>query len=232
MTHHTEQKNSDPQLPGSGRMILVMGLIGLVASVLLVATFVITEPFIEANLAAYLEEAIGEVLPEAQSRSTFFIEGDRIRADDGTGQSGMRVFAGYDADSVLAGIVIEAQGQGYADVIRLIYAYSFDCACIIGLKVLESRETPGLGNKIEMDPVFLANFRELDVRWSEDKRELTGLLELIKRGERTSAWQIHGISGATISSRAVTDILNAANSMVLPVLHANKDVFIVDSNDS
>lgn len=231
MIHRTEQSNPDPQLPSSGRMILVMGLIGLTASVLLVATFVITEPFIEANLAAYLEQAIGEVLPEAQSRTTFFIDGDEINEDDGTGQGGMRVFAGYDADSVLAGIVIEAQGQGYADIIRLIYAYSFDCACIVGLKVLESRETPGLGDKIEKDPAFLANFRELDVRWSEDEQTLTGQLELIKRGERTSAWQIHGISGATISSRAITDILNVANSMVLPILHANKGLFIAGSNE-
>ena len=231
MTHRTEQSSTDPQLPGSGRMILVMGLIGLVASMLLVATFVITEPFIDANLAAYLKQAIGEVLPDAKSRSTFFIEGDEIHADDDSGQSGMRVFAGYDADSVLAGIVIEAQGQGYADVIRIIYAYSFDCACIVGLKVLESRETPGLGDKIEKDPAFLANFRELDVRWSEEKHQLTGLLELIKRKSRTSAWQIHGISGATISSQAITDILNAANPMVLPVLHANKDLFITGSNE-
>jgi len=212
-------------------MILVMGLIGLVASVLLVATYVVTEPYIEANLAAYLEKAISEVLPETQSRSTFFIEDDAIRADDGTDQNGIRIFAGYDADSVLTGIVVEAQGQGYADVIRLIYSYSLDCACIVGLKVLESRETPGLGDKIEKDPVFLANFRKLDVRWSENEQAVTGLLELIKRGELTAAWQIHGISGATISSQAITDILNTSNRFVLPVLHANKGLFTTDSNE-
>ena len=45
--------------------------------------------------------------------------------------------------------------MGYQDVIRVLYGYSFDTEAIIGIRVLESKETPGLGDKIETDPDFL-----------------------------------------------------------------------------
>ena len=204
-------------------MILVMGLVGFLASALLVATFVVTEPYIEANLAEYLEQAINEVLPEAVTRDTYVIDNDSLRKEDGS--AGRRVFATYNADSLLSGIVIEAQGQGYADVIRIIYAYSFDCACIVGMKVLESRETPGLGDKIEKDPMFIENFSQLDVRWSPERRELEGALELVTRQIKSEAWQIDGIAGATISSRAITDILNRSNDIVIPLLYEQAHLF-------
>ena len=59
------------------------------------------------------------------------------------------VFAGYDDNDQLVGLAIEAQAMGYQDVIRLIYGYSFEAQAIIGIRVLESRETPGLGDRIE-----------------------------------------------------------------------------------
>jgi electron transport complex protein RnfG len=46
---------------------------------------------------------------------------------------------------------------------------------------------------------------------------------LIKQGTDLSAWQIDAISGATISSNAITDILNKSNDVVLPIIHANLD---------
>ena len=110
----------------------------------------------------------------------------------------MRVFAGYDADSVLAGIVIEAQGQGYADVIRLIYAYSFDCACIVGLKVLESRETPGLGDKMDKKK---SDFPDQFI--GKSPAEFT--LKVTKDGGDVDA-----ITAATISSRAFCDAVERA----------------------
>ena len=48
-----------------------------------------------------------------------------------------------------SGSPIEAQGMGYQDVIRVLYGYSFADEAIIGIQVLESQETPGLGDRIE-----------------------------------------------------------------------------------
>lgn len=230
-TAHNEPDPQDtaPAIPASEsrRMVLTMGAVGLLASILLVATYTLTAPAIEANLAAYLESSIRDVLTEADTRTDWRIVGDDVVLDDGTFSNEPRLFAGFREDGSLQGIAIEAQGQGYADVIRLIYGYSPDCGCIIGLKVLESKETPGLGDKIGKDPDFLSNFNALDVRLDKasgaSSGATTGPLELIKQGSNLSAWQIDAISGATISSVAVTDILNASNQIVLPLIHAHLD---------
>ena len=204
---------SETKTTSSTRMILTLGSVGLVASILLVVTYTVTLPYIEANQAAYLLASIRDVLPEAETNVAWTIDGESVSRDEAT--SGPRIFAGFTADSVLYGFAIEAQGQGYADVIRIIYGYRPDCACIIGMKVLESRETPGLGDKIGTDPAFRSNFDSLDVRIDD------GGIALIKQVGKSNPWEIDAISGATISSQAITDILNASNAIVLPVIHAN-----------
>ncbi len=59
----------------------------------------------------------------------------------------------------LVGVAMEAEGKGFQDTIRLIYGYSPDKQQVIGMEVLESKETPGLGDKIIKDEEFLDEFR-------------------------------------------------------------------------
>ena len=213
----------EPPRPNATRMILTMGAVGLLASILLVATYTWTAPYIAANQAAYLEASIQEVLQSSTSRTDWRLVDGILVPDDGTYTIEPRLFAGFRDDGTLEGMAIEAQGQGYADIIRLLYGYSPDCGCVIGLKILESKETPGLGDKIGKDPEFLSNFTELDVRLSGPDGRTEGPLELIKQGSNLDAWQIDAISGATISSQAVTDILNASNETLLPIIHGQLD---------
>jgi electron transport complex protein RnfG len=70
------------------------------------------------------------------------------------------------------------------------------------MEVLESRETPGLGDKIFKDEDFVANFRDLAVAPE---------VVVVKKG-RTRENEVDAISGATISSHAVVRIINRANS--------------------
>ncbi len=206
------------------RMILVMGSVGLISSLLLVYTYRTTAPYIEANRAAYLQQSVFAVLPGAVQKRTFVpADGQDLAASEDENPQGERYFAGYDADGNLIGIAIEAQGQGYADVIRLLYGYDPACACVIGMKVLESKETPGLGDKIDKDPSFLSNFERLSVALTEDMTGLLRRLELVKPGAREEDWQVAAITGATISSRAVTEIIDRSSERVLPRLHANLD---------
>lgn len=195
------------------RMILTLGSVGLLASILLVMTYTVTLPYIEANQAAYLLQSIRDVLPDAEANVAWTLDGDHVTQDESA--TGPRFFAGFDSTGALYGFAIEAQGQGYADVIRIIYGYRPACSCIIGMKVLESRETPGLGDKIGTDPAFRSNFDALDVRLDD------GGIALIKQVGKTNPWEIDAISGATISSQAITDILNASNAAILPVIEAN-----------
>ena len=68
--------------------------------------------------------------------------------------------------------------------------------------MLESKETPGLGDKIIKDQDFLDDFKTLKV---EPK------ILLVASGTRANANEVDSISGATISSKAVVKILNRGN---------------------
>ena len=200
-------------------MVLVMGGVGLIASVILVATFQATTPYIEANRRAYLERAILDVIPGASHFTAFDIrDGAAVRTEEATG-----LYAGFDSTGRLAGVAIEARGQGYQDVIRLLYGYAPACECIVGMKVLESKETPGLGDKIEKDARFRSNFDSLDVRTGGPDRRLANPVELVKSGSKENPWEIEAITGATVSSKAVTNIIGSSAAEVIPTLRDQID---------
>jgi electron transport complex protein RnfG len=81
-----------------------------------------------------------------------------------------------------------------------------DMTQLTGIKVLEQIETPGLGTKIVVDPSnkqdpywFPAQFKGVHV---------SPELVVVKNAKPTHTNEVQGITGATISSKAVTDILN------------------------
>jgi len=137
------------------------------------------------------------------------------------------VYAGYDDENRLAGIAVEAQGMGYQDVIHVLYGYSFAEEAIVGIRVLGSRETPGLGDKIETDPDFLANFERLTVALIGDLSAVAHPIEFVKKGQKQEPWQIDGITGATISSKAIAAILSGSTAHWIPRIRRNLDDFRV-----
>ncbi len=98
-----------------------------------------------------------------------------------------------------AGWVIKAGGQGYADKIDLLVGIDPRAEAITGLFILEQKETPGLGNKITF-----AGWRNQFIGKKTDEP-----LQIIKgSGTAPDTYTIDAITGATISSRAVTAIVN------------------------
>lgn len=208
----------------SARMIMAMAGIGILSGILLVATYVGTLPAIERNKAAALERAIFEVIPGGASKVTFTPDGETLRPLVEGEAPAVRYHAAYDQDGALAGVAIEAQGQGFADVLKVLYGYSPDCRCIVGFKVLESKETPGLGDKIETDPAFTANFEALDVSLDESGAAIVNPIVFAKPGQKSQPWQVEGITGATISSKAVARILHDSTADVVIFLERNLQV--------
>ena len=89
--------------------------------------------------------------------------------------------------------------------------------------MLTSKETPGLGDKIEKDPGFLENFVALDVSLDASGTALRQPVETVKQGAKTESWQIDGITGATISSKAIGDMLATSTAYWLPIINAQLD---------
>jgi len=224
MSSPSTQTTLQEKATSSLRMVLTMGGIGLFCGILIVLTYQVTYPVIQVNKARALEKAIFEVVPNATSKAAFkVVDGRLVEVGEGD-PAEQKYYACYDDRHALVGVAIEASGQGFQDVLRLIYGYEPASSNIVGLKVLESKETPGLGDKIEKDPAFRSNFNALEVELSEDGNEIANPITLAKKGEKEQAWEVESITGATISSRAVTDILKKSTEAVVPVIGRNLQV--------
>ncbi len=200
--------------------------IGVLCGLAIVTVFEATRSVIARNQAAALERAVFQVLPEAAASVTFGFAGDGFEIVDGEDAAdGERVWAGYDADGRLVGLAIETSGMGYQDTIRLLYGYAPERDAVVGIRVLESKETPGLGDKIETDPGFLRNFERLVVALAADGASLAHSIEVVKPGDKTEPWQIDGITGATISSMAIGDMLRRSTEVWIPRLSLHLDDF-------
>ena len=210
--------------PSVWHMYRAMVGVGLLCGLLIVVVFEVTRPVIERNRAEALQRAIFHVLPEASSSATFrLVDDDRFEALAAEAVGGRLVYAGYDENERLVGVAVEAQGMGYQDVIRVLYGYSFDQDAVVGIRVLESKETPGLGTKIETDEDFLENFRRLDVSLTDDGTEIAHPIEAVKKGEKEHPWQVDGITGATISSKAMANILRGSTTYWIPRIRGSLD---------
>ncbi len=215
-----------PKPTSAWHMYRAMVGVGVLCGLLIVTVFQATLPIIERNKAEALQEAIFHVLPEATRSATFaFDENDGFSKLAGEAAEGRVIHVGYDGEGNLVGFAVEARGMGYQDVIVLIYGYSPAEQAIIGIQVLESKETPGLGDKIASDPAFLANFERLDVSLAEDQTKLGHAVVAVKSGEKTEPWEIDGITGATISSVAVAGILDESAEFWVPRIQPNLNDF-------
>jgi electron transport complex protein RnfG len=194
--------------------------IGALCALLIVTVYQTTAARIAENQARFLALAISEVLPVAQSTVAVVLAEDG-RLEEATDAPALPVFLGYDANDELVGAVVTAQGMGYQDNIRVLYAYSFELDAIVGFMVLESKETPGLGDRVETEAHFIANFEKLDATVTSDGKSLLHPIVTVKQGAKTEAWQIDGITGATITSEAIGEILNDSANAWVPVLEQN-----------
>jgi len=197
--------------------------IGVFCALIIVIVYQSTAARIADNQARFLAAAISEVLPATQSTIPVNISDDgRLQTVDES--PALPVFLAYDESNILVGAVITGQGMGYQDNIRVLYAYSFDIDAITGFKILESKETPGLGDRVEIEPHFLANFEALDASLNAEGSGLQNPIVTVKQGAKTEPWQIDGITGATITSEALGDILNKSANIWVPVLERDANL--------
>ena len=202
--------------PSSLRLILTLGVAGFFSGLVLVGVYLTTLPIIEANKAKALKEAVFHVVPQCQSFKTLELQNGKLmqKPDDSekqeSGSQGTeRIFVCYDHSQTLIGFAIPESEPGFQDLIQGILGYDASQKIIIGFEVLESKETPGLGDKIIKDQHFRANFTALSV-----EPEIIS----VKPGSKKEANQVETITGATISSKAVVRLLQKSINRWRPAL--------------
>lgn len=99
-------------------------------------------------------------------------------------------------DGTPIGYALRVISKGYADPIEIMIGVTNE-GVVQGIKILASSETPGLGDNAS-DPSFTDQFKEKNT-----------LLKVLK-GSNPGEDEISAITGATITSKAVTDGVNKA----------------------
>lgn len=178
-------------------LVLVMG-VGF--ALLLAGAQAAFGPRIAHNKREALEKAVLEVVPGEASFQEIPLDGGRS------------VFKCFDDRHQQIGWAIPASGFGFQDKIELVLGLSPDGRRVTGLDILENKETPGLGNKIDDQP-FRGQFRGLDAG---------SPIKAIKGKRQDADHEIDAITGATISSESVVKIVNQAVTEVGPRLSGLK----------
>ena len=110
-----------------------------------------------------------------------------------------------------AGYIVETVTYGYAGEIRMYIGVNFD-GKVQGLVVREAHETMGLGSRILTDHVFLSQFLnsggtfEVATHGADAFSSATGTADA---GSGESV-EIDGITGATVTSKAIAKSVNSA----------------------
>lgn len=170
----------------SAHMIIVLSVVCLFSGLSLVYMNQYAEPLIKINNEKATQEAIFKVLPDVAKV-------EPVAHDE------MEVFKGFNEEGALVGYAFVAQGSGYQGVIKIMAGIDADLERLTGIDILESVETPGLGAKIT-ETEFRNQFKEVAV---------VPAIEYVKGKPPGKENEIQAITGATVSSRSVVNILNA-----------------------
>jgi electron transport complex protein RnfG len=112
---------------------------------------------------------------------------DRFTIKDGDTE---RTFFVGVLDGEPLGVAFETSGKGYGGDVGLMVGIDVKNNALLGVNVTTHGETPGMGAKAKSDPSFVAQFKELSLG---EPFKVTA-----------DGGNINAISGATITSRAVS----------------------------
>ncbi|MDO5142048.1 MAG: RnfABCDGE type electron transport complex subunit G [Eubacteriales bacterium] len=172
---------------GIGMLVVVLGLITFVCALLLGLINGVTKDKIAQNGIATRNAAMGEIIPDAEFTDV------EIPADFATpADKNQPVVSGVYQATVAgqpAGYCVEVNPKGFGGALKLIVGIGAD-GTVAGAKVTEHGETPGLGAKAQSDQNWIAQYAG---------QPADGSLKVTKDGGT-----INAITGATITSRAVT----------------------------
>lgn len=207
--------DESPQRPNvsAARLIGTLGVAGALAGMLIVLVFQWAEPRILHHQAQAIAQAVDDVLQAPDRTETLFVWEGALTAAPPAGVDTLqldRVWAGYDATGSRVGFAMIGAEAGFQDVIMVMFGFNAETSRVMGMQILDSKETPGLGDKIFKDEDFVAQFRVAEAP-----------MRPTKPGTGTGdPREVDTITGATISARTVINIINNRIERMRPLLDA------------
>jgi electron transport complex protein RnfG len=203
---------SRPAVP-AWRLIATLALAGATAGLLIVSVFQWAQPRIQANQAEVLRAAVVEVLKGPERTERLFLYEGKLTTDVPPVSDTLdveRVFLGFDAAGTPVGFAVTGAEPGFQDLVHVIFGYNPVTHRLLGMKVLDNKETPGLGDAIVKDEAFVGEFDGV----------ATPVVGVKKGAGRGEPGEVDMITGATISSRTVISVINHRIEALQPLLAA------------
>ncbi|MFO7727173.1 MAG: RnfABCDGE type electron transport complex subunit G [Desulfonatronovibrio sp.] len=180
------------------RMITVMTLVAALCGGALAMVKINTREQIEYQQILYIKEpALKKILPEGYDNDPV---SDRMTIDmdqDGQAQE-LTVFIAKKQEEIIS-VAFESYGTGYGGPVGVMLAIDPEENSLQGAAVTTHSETPGLGTKIIDVADFGRQFEDVPLD-----------MEFRLRSDGGS---IHGITGATVSSSAMTSAVRRGVAM-------------------
>lgn len=195
-----------------GIMLLV---ICFIASLLLSVTYVLTSPKIAQQKKQKEKEALLEIMPQALGGFEPVAVKDEVLYYKATGQ-----------DKKLLGYIFKVQAKGYSSKIDIMAGVT-PKGEITGIKVLSQQETPGLGSRIvevKTTATLIDSIKNISKPRKEEQKILYPWFQEQFRGKKIENLvvvkgktqdKIEAITGATITTEAVTDAVKEKAEEIL-----------------
>jgi electron transport complex protein RnfG len=163
------------------KITLNLVIVYLAGGLILAAVYAKTSPIMYRNALLAKETALRQLMPEA----------DKIEkaGDWSVHEKHAEYFIGEKGGKII-GYIVQSYGKGYSSYIDTLIAVDTNFK-VQRISILDQKETPGLGDEIDT-AAFKKQFEGKDV-------------DHLKVVKTETTEDIQAVSGATISSRAVTE---------------------------
>lgn len=170
------------------RLVIVLTVVSLAAGAALAFTYQATMPRIQVNEAKARQEALAEVIPATKTFETLTVRAEPEGSGGKVQARQIEVYRCQDAAGNVVGLAFVAEPSGFADTIRIMVGLDPVERKLTAIRVLEQKETPGLGVKVREES-FTSQFKG---------KSLADRFEAGRTGT-----DVQAVTGATVSSKAV-----------------------------
>jgi Na+-transporting NADH:ubiquinone oxidoreductase subunit C len=171
--------------------VLFLVIVVCISTGMLNAIYTYTDPIVRRNEKLKIQKSVLEVFQIPHEE--YNIQGIFGRSIDTQATEGMELYS-----SSSGSIAFEISGPGFWGSISALIALEPDLETIKGLKIMENKETPGLGGRIADD-------------WFQDQfrgKKLVPELKIVPYGRAKEINEVDAITGATQTSKAFEKIIN------------------------
>ena len=198
---------------------VTLAAIAAICTALVATTYHLTKDRIAANEQAFLEQKLAPVLSGITFEGSISESKRVIEAPhDLPGREDALIYRVYSDGEPVAALFAVTAPDGYSGPIRILLGVDVN-GVVTGLRILEHRETPGLGDKIEeskSDWVYQFNGKSL------------GDPNVEEWYIRRDGGEFDQLSGASVTPRAV---IKAVRETLLYFDANREQVFSIDEND-